>query len=279
MLSTEHSGLVLEGGGMRGVFTAGVLDAFMEKHITFPYCVAVSAGACNGLSYMSQQIGRAKLSNIDLLKKYGFIGIKYLWSQHSVFDLETMYDRLPNHILPFDYEACFRNPMRFEMVCTNCKTGRPAYLSDQSDRHRLLQICRASSALPYVCPIVTIDGEPYLDGGIVDSIPLVRAMSEGYAHNVVVLTRHRGYRKTERDIRIPRFIYGRYPRLRLLLSRRVFAYNQQLELVEHLEDEGKIVVIRPVKPVHVDRLETNTEKLTALYDEGYRVALETISKL
>lgn len=278
MKSFDSSGLVLEGGGMRGVFTAGVLDAFMEMDVTFPYCVAVSAGACNGLSYMSHQPGRAKKSNIDLLKKYGYIGIKYLWSQHSVFDLKTMYDDLPNRILPFDYDTCFDNPMRFEMVCTDCRTGHPVYLSEKHDKHRLLLICRASSALPYVCPIVKIDNRPLLDGGIADSIPIVRAMSEGYMHNVVVLTRHRGYRKTERDIRIPRFVYGRYPRLRVLLSRRVYAYNQQLALVERLEDEGKITVIRPERPVRVDRLETDTAKLTALYDEGVRVAKEKLLK-
>ncbi len=278
MKKYESSGLVLEGGGMRGVFSAGVLDAFMEMGVTFPYCVAVSAGACNGLSYMSNQPGRAKKSNIDVLKQYGYIGIKHLWKHHSVFDLKTMYDDLPNRILPFDYETCFKNPMRFEMVCTDCATGRPVYLSETSDRHRLLQICRASSSLPYVCPVVHLDNRPLLDGGIVDSIPIVRAMSEGYTHNVVVLTRHRGYRKQERDIRIPRFIYGRYPRLRVLLSRRVFAYNEQLALVERLEDEGKITVIRPEKPVLVDRLETDTAKLTALYDEGFRVAKRTLEE-
>ncbi len=279
MQSFSHSGLVLEGGGMRGVFTAGVLDAFMELGVEFPYCVAVSAGACNGLSYMSHQIGRARTSNIDILKKYGFIGVKYLWSQHSVFDLKTMYDTLPNHILPFDYAACFNNPMRFEMVCTDCLSGRPLYLSETADRKRLLLICRASSALPYVCPIVKVDGRPLLDGGIVDSIPVVRAMSEGFTHNVVVLTRHRGYRKTERDIRVPRIIYRRYPRLRVLLSRRVYAYNAQLALVERLEDEGKVMVIRPEQPVRVDRLETDTAKLSALYDEGLRVAKKKLAAL
>lgn len=276
MKTTTQSGLVLEGGGMRGVFTAGALDAMMEMGLEFPYCVAVSAGACNGLSYMSRQPGRAKKSNIDILKKHGFIGVKYLWSQHSVFDLKTMYDKLPNRLLPFDYDACFNNPMRFEMVCTDCASGRPVYLSETSDRRRLLDICRASSALPYVCPIVMVDGRPLLDGGIADSIPVVRAMSEGYCHNVVVLTRHKGYRKTERDIRIPRFVYGRYPRLRVLLSRRVFAYNEQLALVERLEDEGKITVIRPEKPVRVGRLETDTSLLAALYDEGHRIALQTL---
>ena len=276
MINTDNCGLVLEGGGMRGVFTAGVLDAFMELGITFPYCVAVSAGVCNGLSYMSHQPERAKISNIDILKKYGYIGIKHLWTQHSVFDLKTMYDDLPNRILPFDYDACFSNPMRFEMVCTDCKTGHPVYLTETKDKKRLLNICRASSALPYVCPIVTIDGRPLLDGGIADSIPIVRAISEGYQLNIVVLTRPMGYRKQERDIRIPRFVYGRYPRLRVLLSRRVFAYNQQLELVERLEREGKIIVIRPERPVKVDRLETDTEKLTALYDEGLRVTRRTL---
>ncbi|MBP3228593.1 MAG: patatin family protein [Bacteroidaceae bacterium] len=278
MIATENTGLVLEGGGMRGVFTAGVLDYMMDAGLRFPYCVGVSAGACNGLSYLSGQRGRAKLSNIDVLDKYGYIGFKHLWRHHSLFDLKTMYDDLPNRILPYDYAAAFANPMKFEMVCTDCLSGRPVYLSERSDPARLIRICRASSALPYVCPVVIVDGRPLLDGGIADSIPVVRAMSEGYVRNVVVLTRHRGYRKTERDLRIPRFIYGRYPRLRVLLSRRVYAYNQQLELVERLEEQGKITVIRPERPVHVDRLEKDTAKLTALYDAGYRVAGKVLSE-
>lgn len=271
-------GLVLEGGGMRGVFTCGVLDYFMEHGIEFPYIVAVSAGACNGLSYMSHQMGRAKYSNIDMMEQYHYIGLKYLWYQHSILDQHLLYELFPNELVPFDYEACFSNPTRFEMVTTNCVTGRACYLEERSDKERLIAIAKASSSLPYVCPITYVDGRPMLDGGIVDSIPVMRAVGQGYERNVVVLTRNRGYRKSESDIRIPHFIYTRYPRLRVVLSRRCRAYNEQLEMVERMEDEGRIIVIRPEAPVRVNRIEKDTGKLQALYEEGVVCAEKVISR-
>ena len=220
----DKTGLVLEGGGMRGVFTCGVLDYMMDKKVWFPYGVGVSAGACNGLSYMSRQRGRAKFSNIDLLEKYHYIGIKHLWRKHSILDQELLYEHFPKEILP------------------------------------------------YVCPIAYVDGEPMLDGGIVDSIPVLRAIEQGFDKNVVVLTRNRGYRKKGKDMKIPHFIYKKYPRLRVVLSKRCRIYNEQLDLVEQLEDKGRIVVIRPEKPMEVDRIETDIKKLTDLYEEGYACA-------
>lgn len=270
----HNTGLVLEGGGMRGVFTTGVLDFFMDAGITFPYCVSVSAGACNGLSFMSKQRGRAKVSNIDLLEKYRYIGMKYLWTQHSIFDQITMYDRLPNELLPFDYATCFANPMRFEMVTTNCITGKACYLEEKNNEERLINIAKASSSLPYVCPIVWIDHQPMLDGGIVDSIPVEHSMQMGFSYNVVILTRNRGYRAKSRDIKNPKFIYRRFPRLRVLLSKRHTIYNEQLELVERLENEGRILAIRPKRPIEVGRLESDVKKLTDLYEEGYACAQE-----
>lgn len=276
-INVQNMGLVLEGGGMRGVFTCGVLDFFMDRKIEFPYGVGVSAGACNGLSYMSHQRGRARYSNIELLDKYHYIGLKHLWYQHSILDQKLLYELFPEEILPYDYEAYRKNPARFEMVTTNCVTGRACYLEEKSDKIRLLAIAKASSSLPYVCPITYVDGRPMLDGGIVDSIPVLRAMEQGYERNVVVLTRNRGYRKDEKDIRVPRFIYRRYPRLRVVLSNRCRVYNQQLEMVERMEDEGRIVVIRPEHPVVVNRIERDIKKLTALYDEGYACAEKVFS--
>lgn len=175
-----NTGLVLEGGGMRGVFTSGVLDFFLDHDIRFPYCVAVSAGACNGLSYMSRQRGRAKITNIDLLEKYQYIGMKYLWTQHSILDREFLYNKIPNEVCPFDYEACFANPMVYEMVATNCLTGKACYLTETSNPNRLVTLAKASSSLPYVCPIVWVDRQPMLDGGIIDSIPVMRAIETGH---------------------------------------------------------------------------------------------------
>lgn len=265
----RKTALVLEGGGMRGVFTSGVLDAFMKHNLTFPYVVAVSAGACNGMSYVSHQPRRARISNIDYLARYKYIGLRHLVTQGCIFDRELLYDKFPNQYLPFDFDTFFSSPMTFEMVTTNCLTGQPMYLSERHDRQRALDIVRASSSLPYVSKIVDVDGIPMLDGGIVDSIPLQHAIDMGHPTNVLVLTRNRGYRDTGKDMKIPRFIYRKYPRLRVVLSRRLAAYNAQLEYVERMEDEGRVICIRPERPMEVDRIEKDIAKLERLYEEGF----------
>ena len=265
----RKTALVLEGGGMRGVFTSGVLDAFMKHNLTFPYIVAVSAGACNGMSYVSHQPRRARISNIDYLARYKYIGLRHLVTQGCIFDRELLYDKFPNQYLPFDFDTFFSSPMTFEMVTTNCLTGQPMYLSERHDRQRALDIVRASSSLPYVSKIVDVDGIPMLDGGIVDSIPLQHAIDMGHPTNVLVLTRNRGYRNTGKDMKIPRFIYRKYPRLRVALSRRLAAYNAQLEYVERMEDEGRVICIRPERPMEVDRIEKDIAKLERLYEEGF----------
>ena len=265
----RKTALVLEGGGMRGVFTSGVLDAFMKHNLTFPYIVAVSAGACNGMSYVSHQPRRARISNIDYLARYKYIGLRHLVTQGCIFDRELLYDKFPNQYLPFDFDTFFSSPMTFEMVTTNCLTGQPMYLSERHDRQRALDIVRASSSLPYVSQIVDVDGIPMLDGGIVDSIPLQHAIDMGHPTNVLVLTRNRGYRNTGKDMKIPRFIYRKYPRLRVALSRRLAAYNAQLEYVERMEDEGRVICIRPERPMEVDRIEKDIAKLERLYEEGF----------
>ena len=172
MLINRNTGLVLEGGGMRGVFTSGVLDAFMKHELYFRYVVAVSAGACNGLSYVSRQPRRARISNIDMLVKYNYLGVRHLVTQGCIFDPELLYDRFPNELVPYDYDTYFSNPAVFEMVATNCLTGRAEYLVEKSgDRQRLLDICRASSSLPYVSKIVDVDGQPFLDGALLTAFP------------------------------------------------------------------------------------------------------------
>ena len=276
----SQSGLVLEGGGMRGVFTCGVLDNFMDRGIRFPYTIGVSAGACNGLSYMSGQRGRAKFSNIDLLEKYQYIGLKYLWKQHNIMDFRLLFNDFPERILPYDYATYARSTERYEMVTTNCLTGEANYFEEKRDKTRIIDIVRASCSLPFVCPIAWVDGVPMLDGGIVDSIPLMRARQEGFVHNVVVLTRNRGYRKDIQGTKVPPFIYRKYPLLREAINRRSVVYNEQLELVERMEDAGQITVIRPQRPIVVDRIERDIRKLTDLYEEGYQcaAALELSSK-
>ena len=261
--------MVLEGGGMRGVFTSGVLDGFMKHDLYFRYVVAVSAGACNGMSYMSHQPRRARISNIDYLARYNYIGIRHLVTQGCIFDRELLYDKFPNQYLPFDFDTFFNNQCTFEMVTTNCQTGQAMYLSEKHDRQRALDIVRASSSLPYVSKIVEVDGIPMLDGGIVDSIPVQRAIDMGHPFNVVVCTRNKGYRETGRDYKIPRFIYRNYPRLRVALSRRIAAYNKQLEMIDRMEAAGQIICIRPERPMEVTRMAKDTAKLERLYEEGF----------
>ena len=266
----RHTGLVLEGGGMRGVFTSGVLDAFMKHELYFPYVVAVSAGACNGLSYMSRQPRRARYSNIDMLRKYGYISLKNLLVQGCIFDPNILYERFPAEIVPFDYKAYAANPAPFEMVTTNCITGQAEYLSEKHDARRITAIAKASSSLPYVAQITMVDGIPMLDGGIIESIPVLRATSQGHPFNVVIMTRNKGYRSTERDVNIPSFIYKEYPHLREALSHRVEAYNEQLEMVERMERWGEILVIRPQRRMEVGRTCGDVAKLERLYEEGFR---------
>ena len=273
---TERSGLVLEGGGMRGVFTCGVLDNFMDRGIRFPYTIGVSAGACNGLSYMSRQRGRAKYSNIDLLEKYRYIGFRHLLTKRNIMDFKLLFETFPNEIIPYDYEGYACCPERYEMVTTSCETGEACYFEEKQSPSRIIDIVRASSSLPFVCPIAKVDGRPMLDGGIADSIPLLRARELGYDNNVVVVTRNRGYRKADKSAFVPPFFYRKYPELREAIRNRSRVYNEQLELVERLEDAGELTVIRPNRPIVVDRMERDTSKLLDLYNEGYEIAAKVI---
>lgn len=272
MTIDNNTALVLEGGGLRGVFTCGVLDSFMDNGIRFPFTVGVSAGACNGLSYMSGQRGRAKASNIDLMDKYHYVGFRYLFTQKCIMDFKLLFEDFPEKIIPYDYDAYFSNPDRFVMVTTNCITGKAEYLEEKSSPERIIEIVRASSSLPFVSPIAYVDGIPMLDGGIADSIPVEYAMKQGYDKLVVVLTRNRGYRKKAGSMLLARAIYRKYPALQKALSERNAAYNRTMDLIERLEDEGRITVIRPLKPVDVGRMEKDTDKLRALYQEGFDLA-------
>ena len=272
MKLTGNSGLVLEGGGMRGIFTIGVLDNFMDRGIRFPYVIGVSAGACNALSYMSGQRGRAKFINIDLLKERNYIGFKYLFTQRNIMDFDLLFHKLPEEIHPYDYNALACSTEKFEMVTTSCITGKPCYFEEKNDPKRVIDIVKASSSLPFVCPITNVDGEPMLDGGISDSIPLERAISQGFDNCLVVLTRNRGYRKSAKPTKVPFFFYRKYPNAKAAISGRNAMYNSQMELVERMEDEGRVEVLRPIAPIAVGRMERDTEKMLALYQEGYDLA-------
>ena len=279
MTIVDNTALILEGGGLRGVFTCGVLDCFMDKGIRFPFTVGVSAGACNGLSYMSGQRGRAKSSNIDLMDKHHYVGFKYLLTQGCIMDYKLLFEDFPEKIIPYDYEAYFANTDRFVMVTTNCLTGKAEYFEEKTDSKRVMDIVRASSSLPYVAKITYVDGMPMLDGGIADPIPVEYAQSQGYERMVVVLTRNKGYRKNEKQLPVPKFIYRKYPELRKTLSSRNAKYNRTMEMIERLEEEGSLTVIRPVHPIEVDRMEKDTDKLRSLYQEGYELAESFLASL
>ncbi len=274
-----RSSLILEGGGLRGVFTCGVLDNFMERGIKFPFTIGVSAGACNGLSYMSGQMKRAKYSNIDLLGKYDYIGLKYLFTQRNIMDFNLLFKKFPEEIIPYDYDAYARSEGRYVMVTTNCLTGEPNYFEEKDDPNKIMAVVRASSSLPFVCPISYVDGIPMLDGGIADSIPLIFARDKGYTNNLVILTRNKGYRKKiSRSDLVPNLFYRKYPHLVKAIVSRNKKYNAVLDMIESMEERGEICVIRPLKPIEVGRMEKNISKLENLYREGYSLASDLTIK-
>jgi len=268
----KRTGLVLEGGGMRGIFTVGVLDCFMDHGVRFPYTVGVSAGASNGISYISGQRGRSRFSNIDLLKHYNYIGWRHFLRGRGYIDLDYIFYVYPERYYPFDYDAFFKAPERFEMVVSNCLTGQAEYLEEKRDRDRLLAVCKASCTLPVLCPITYVDGVPMVDGGVCDAIPVRHALEQGCDRLVLVLTRNKGYRKADKDFYLPGFIYHQYPALREQLRTRYRRYNETLDFIERLERERKAIVIRPEKPLRVGRTGHDPQALADLYDEGYALA-------
>ena len=280
MNGKKEAALVLEGGGTRGVFTAGVLDYLMEKEVKFPYVIGVSAGACNAIDYVSKQIGRTKDCTIIQDRKNRYIGTKDALKKGYLFDMDRLFDEYPNRLFPFDFDTYFASDIQCEVVMTNCFTGEAMYLSEKQDKERLLTICRASSSIPLISPVVDVDGIPCVDGGVADSVPLIHSMKLGHQKNVVVLTRNKGYRKKAPGK--SRLLYTaalkKYPNLLNALLNRYRNYNRVMELVEKWEEEGHIFVIRPeVEPV--SRTEQNVEKLTEFYDHGYQLMKQRMEEM
>lgn len=264
--------LVLEGGATRGVFTSGVLDYLMEKDLYLSHVIGVSAGSCNGVDYVSKQIGRTKKCMIHEEKGYDYyMGVRKFIKEKSLLNMDLIFDKFPREIYPFDFETYFHSDITAEWVTTNCVTGKAEYMDERRDPDRLMKICRASSSMPLISPIVNIDGVPYLDGGLADSIPLKRAMEIGNRKIVIISTKDKGYRKkriTKGKRRLYESAYKKYPELIQTIKRRSIMYNCVIQKVEDLEAEGKIFVIRPEIPL-ISRLERDNEKLTAFYHHGY----------
>ena len=266
----KKTGLVLEGGAVRGVFTAGALDFLMEREVYLPYVIGVSAGACNAVDYVSRQIGRTRDCMIPENKKDSYMGLQAFLRSRTLYDMDLIFDKYPRELFPFDFETYKNSPIRCEMAVTNCLTGKAEYLDDREDMERLLLICRASSSMPVVSKPVELDGVPYMDGGLADSVPISRMLRAGYKKAVVILTRNAGYRKklSKKGVVIYKKMYGkRYPELYRAICRRPLIYNRTMELVERLEKEGRIFVLRPETPV-ISRTERRPEILKAFYSHG-----------
>lgn len=267
----KKSGIILEGGGTRGVFTSGVLDYFMERDLYFPYIIGVSAGACNAVGYASRQPYRTRKCMIDYLYTDSYISVRNMLKNKGLFDMELIFDKFPNDLIPFDYDTFFNSGTRCILTVTNCETGQAEYLEEYEDRKRLMDICRASSSLPFVSPIFEVDGKPYLDGGLSDSIPIVKALRDNCRRPVIILTRNKGYRKKVKDsMDFSKLIYREYPKLNEAIYKRNARYNRTMEFIEHLEAKGHIFVIRPEMPA-IDRAEQNTDVLTDFYQHGYEM--------
>lgn len=274
--------LVLEGGATRGVFTSGVLDFLMEKDFYTTDVIGVSAGACNAIDYVSRQIGRTKKCMIHKEKEYDFyLGLRKMVKEKSVMDMDLIFDQYPKKLIPFDFDTYFKSEMNCEQVVTNCETGKAEYLDEKEEKERMLKICRASSSMPLAAPIVRIDGTPYLDGGLADSVPIQRALEKGKEKIIVILTRNEGYRKKKPSIgeaRIYRAAYKKYPNLVRTILRRPYIYNKQMERIEQLEKQGEIFVLRP-KIRTIGRMEKDYDRLTSFYEHGYVQMKEEYERL
>lgn len=274
-----QAGLILEGGGMRGLYTAGVLDYFLDIGLEFQEVYGVSAGACNACSYLSKQRGRSLRINTEYLDDPRYCGLESLIKTGDLFGVDMLYDIIPNELDLYDYETFSKYPGKAYAVVTNCETGKAEYMQLQ-DMRKDIQAVRASSSLPMVSRMVEIHGNHYLDGGISDSIPVIQSMRNGNKKNVVVLTRDPSYRKTPtKTMAAFRVRYSRYPNLIRQMEHRHIRYNRTLDFLKKGEEAGKIFVIQPQKPVEIDRIEKNKEKLEELYEIGYEEAKNLYNEL
>lgn len=267
-----EAGLVLEGGGMKGIYTAGVLDYFMEKNLFFRNSYGVSAGSCHLASYISRQHGRARRVSLDYLSEKNYCSMYSLLTSGDMFNVRFCYDRIPNELNPYDYSAALGYEGNAFAVVTNIETGESEYLP-LKEMHRDIVAVRASSSLPLVSRNVEIDGKLYLDGGISDAIPIRKSIEDGNAKSVVVLTKEIGYvRNPASALGLIKQMYRKYPKVYELMRDRHITYNDTLEYLAKAEAEGKAFVIRPKQASEVGRIEKDRAKLEALYEVGYEDA-------
>lgn len=267
-----EAGLVLEGGGMKGVFTAGVLDFFLDKGIEFKNIYGVSAGACTMSSYVSKQRGRALETMTDYLGSKRYMGAYSLLTTGDIFGVDFSYDLVPNYLNPFDYETFKKYEGNAYAVVTNIVTGEAEYIK-LKDMETDVEYVRASSSLPLVSRNVEINGNKYLDGGMADSIPIRKSEADGNVKNIVVMTKPVGYRREkEKALAAFKARYIKYPKVYELMKNRHIVYNETVDYIEKRAREKKLILLRPLDDIYIDRLEKDSDKLTALYNEGYKEA-------
>lgn len=271
--------LVLEGGGMRGMFSAGVFESFLAQGLTFPYITAVSAGACNILSYMSQQPLRTR----QIIEKYvtdkRYFSLRNWLKNGSIFGFDFIFEDLPKQLLPFDYAAYRRYNGILQVATTDIERGQSLWFDQEGIGEDFIPV-RASSSMPFVAPIVHFKGHALLDGALLAPIPYERALEAGYDKLIVVLTRNAGYRKKKG---VPKFllktVYKDYPKLWEIMEERPALYNRQLEAVEEMERAGRAIIIRPQIPLTIDKFDIKPHKLLALHDHGIGCGLAAMPKI
>ena len=270
------TGLVLEGGGVRGIYTAGVLDVFLEHEIHFDGVIGVSAGAIHGCSYLSGQKGRSIRYYMKYCADPRFMSFTSLLKTGDLVGVDFCYHEIPEKLDVYDNEAFLRNNTPFYAVCSNVESGKPEYIR-MTDMFRDIDILRASASMPYVSRIVEIGGKKYLDGGSTDSVPVEAFRAMGYEKNVVILTRDIDYRKKPEMPWLAKWMYRKYPAFVKAQLNRHLEYNRTVERIQELEKEGSIFVIRPSLPPTVGRMENDPQKVRELYDLGRTDALRAVN--
>ncbi len=273
-------GLVMEGGAMRGVFTAGVTDVLMEHGIEFDGGIGVSAGACFGCNYKSKQIGRALRYNLTFCNNPNYVSFRSLFKTGELFNEEFAYDLIPNKLDVMDYDTYRENPMVFYVVCTDLMSGKPVYkrIDDVTDKN--MKWLKASASMPLAAKIVEISGMKLLDGGVSDSIPLRYFIHKGYNKNIVILTQPDGYVKKKNRLAIAmKKYYKEYPNFVNAIYERHNVYNKTIEYVKAMEKAGKCLIICPDEALPVGRIEHNPEKLLKAYMMGREKAIKEIDNI
>lgn len=267
------SGLILEGGGMRGVYTAGVLQKFMEENLFADYVIGVSAGACNAVSYLSRQSGRNRTVMIDYVKHPDYISVKNLLTKRELFGMNLIFDDIPNRLVPFDYGGFGQAAEEFVVGTTDCMTGEAVYFHKPLPPEELLAVVRASSSLPFMSQPVQFGGRLLMDGSLADPLPIKKALADGVTNPIIILTREGRYRKRQTPLhRIAPAFTRQYPGLARALEERRQVYNESLARIEALEEKGQAIVVRPRNLHRLRGIERDQERLAALYVQGYRDA-------